>query len=151
VGSSPDNDTTHQHRQMVWAWQARQRGVTKVNQRVNPLKCGTGSNLVDVGRAAVRIDLSHGEMTPKPTIDVGGEATVNACGVAVGEAAAAKLGVDPADRCMVNVGTVAGSPFPASRQLVVGQAHRQLMAWRRGPAQGGLRCNCWIGRSARPA
>jgi hypothetical protein len=118
---------------MVWAWQARQRGVTKVNQRVNPLKRGTGSNLVDVGRAAVRVDLSHGEMTPKPTIDVGGEATVNACGVAVGEAAAAKLGADPADRCMVNVGTVPVLPFPASSQLVGGQAHRRLMT----PGRGG--------------
>jgi hypothetical protein len=56
VGSSPDNDRTHQHHQMVWAWLARQRGVTRVNQRVNPLKSGTGSNLVDVGRAAVRVD-----------------------------------------------------------------------------------------------
>ncbi len=57
---------------------------------------------------------------------------MNACGVAVGEAAAAKLGADPANRCMVNVGTVVGSPFPASSQLVGGQAHRRLMAWRRG-------------------
>jgi hypothetical protein len=103
-----------------------------VNQWLNPLKSGTGSNLVDVGRAAVRVDLSHGETTPKPTIDVGGEATVNACGVAVGEAAAAKLGADPADRYMVNVGTVVVSPFPANSQLVGGQAHRRLMARRRG-------------------
>ena len=83
VGSSPDNDGTGQHRQMVRVRQARQTGVTRVNQRLNPLKCGTGSNLVDVGRAAVRVDLTHGEATPKPAIDVGGEATVNACGVAV--------------------------------------------------------------------
>lgn len=54
-----------------------------MNQRLIPLKCGTGSNLVDAGRAAVRVELSHGETTPKPTIYVGGEATVNACGVAV--------------------------------------------------------------------
>jgi hypothetical protein len=54
-----------------------------VNQRVNLLKSGTGSNLVDGGRAAVRVDLSHGETTPKPASDAGGEATVNVCGVAV--------------------------------------------------------------------
>jgi hypothetical protein len=112
---------------MVWARQARQRGVTKVNQWLNPLKCGTGSNLADVGRAAVRVDPSDGETTPKPTIDVGGEATVNACGVAVGEAAAAKLGADPVNRYMVNVGTVAVLPFPTSSQLAGGQVHRRLM------------------------
>ena len=65
-------------------------------------------------------------------MDVGGEATVNACGVAVGEAAAAELGADPADRDMVNVGTVVVSPFPASGQLAGGQAHRRLMTRRRG-------------------
>jgi hypothetical protein len=104
-----------------------------VNQRVNPLKCGTGSNLVDVGRAAVCVEPSDGETTPKPTFDVGGEATVNVCGVAVGEAAAAKLGVDPVDRYMVNVGTVPVLPFPASSQLVGGQVHRRLMM----PGRGG--------------
>jgi hypothetical protein len=103
-----------------------------VNQRVNPLKRGTGSNLVDVGRAAVRVDPSHGETTPKPASDVGEEAMVNVCGVAVGEAAAAKLGADPADRYMVNVGTVAVLPFPASGQLADGQVHRRLMMPRRG-------------------
>ena len=105
-----------------------------MNQRLNPLKCGTGSNLVDVGRAAVRVEPHRTrEATPKPTIDVGGEATGNACGVAVGEAAGAELGADPVDRYMVNVGTVPGSPFPASSQLVGGQAHRRLMA----PGRGG--------------
>jgi hypothetical protein len=104
-----------------------------VNQRVNPLKSGTGSNLVDVGRAAVRVEPSHGETTPKPIIDVGGEATVNACGVAVGEAAAAELGADPVDRYVVNVGTVPVLPFPASSQLVGGQVHRRLMT----PGRGG--------------
>ena len=55
AGSSGDNDGSCQYCQMVWARQARQRGVTKVNQWLNPLKCGTGSNLVDVGRAAARV------------------------------------------------------------------------------------------------
>lgn len=54
-----------------------------MNQRLNPLKCGTGSNLVDVGRAAVRVELIHGETTPKPAVDVGEEATGKACGVPV--------------------------------------------------------------------
>jgi hypothetical protein len=55
VGSSPDNDGTCQYRQMARARLARSRGATEVNQWLNPLKCGTGSNLVDVGRAAVRV------------------------------------------------------------------------------------------------
>ena len=54
------------------------------------------------------------------------------CGVAVGEAAAAKLGVDPVNRCMVNVGTVPVSPFPASGLLVGGQVHRRLLMSERG-------------------
>lgn len=127
MGSSPDNDGTCQYCQMVRVRQARQTGVTRVNQHLIPLKRGTGSNLVDVGRAAARVEPLHGETTPKPTIDVGGEATVNACGVAVGEAAGAELGVDPVDRCMMNVGTVPVLPFPASSQLVGGQVHRRLM------------------------
>ncbi len=104
-----------------------------MNQWLNPLKCGTGSNLADVGRAAARVVLGRmRNTTPKPIVDVGGEATVNACGVAVGEAAAAKLGVDPVDRYMVNVGTVAVLPFPASSLLVGGQVHRRLMMPQRG-------------------
>ena len=54
AGSSPDKAGTCQYYQMVRVRQARQRGVTKVNQWLNPLKRGTGSNLVDMGRATVR-------------------------------------------------------------------------------------------------
>jgi hypothetical protein len=44
-----------------------------VNQWLNPLKRGTGSNLVDAGRAAVRAEPIGGEATPKPASDSGGE------------------------------------------------------------------------------
>ena len=44
-----------------------------------------------------------------------------------GEAAAAKLDVDPVDRCEVNVGTVSVLPYPASGLLVGGQVHRRLL------------------------
>jgi hypothetical protein len=75
---------------------ARQKGVTRVNQWLNPLKRGTGSNLVDMGRATVRgaRGWTTGP-TPKPGIDAGGEVTVKACGVAVDEAVAEELGADP--------------------------------------------------------
>jgi hypothetical protein len=99
-----------------------------VNQWLNPLKRGTGSNLVDVGRVAVRVVPSvwGRRLRSRSRMSVG-RPSGKACGVPGGEAAAAKLDVDPVDRCMVNVGTVPGLPFPASSQLVGGQAHRQLM------------------------
>jgi hypothetical protein len=37
-----------------------------VNQWLNPLKRGTGSNLVDAGRVAVHAELTQGEATPIP-------------------------------------------------------------------------------------
>jgi hypothetical protein len=84
VGSSPDNDRTHQHRQMVRAWLARQRGVTRVNQCVNPLKRGTGSNLVDVGRAAVHVDLDvRGRRLRSRLLMSVGRPSGKACGVPV--------------------------------------------------------------------
>jgi len=55
-----------------------------VNQWLNPLKCGTGSNLTDVGRAAVRADLKlRGRRLLRRSLHVRGEATVKVCGVAV--------------------------------------------------------------------
>ena len=56
------------------------------------------------------------------------EATRKACGVARGEAAGEELGTDPADRCMVNVGTVSGLPSPPPSQGGDGQVRRRLMA-----------------------
>jgi hypothetical protein len=127
VGSSPDNDKTGWYYQTARAWLARQRGVTKVNQWLNPLKCGTSSNLVDMGWAAVRVSRVLGETTPKPWFEGGGEAKGKCLWRTFGEAAAAKLGVDPVDRCEVNVGTVSVLPSPASSPLVGGQVHCRLL------------------------
>ena len=54
-----------------------------MNQWLNPLKRGTSSNLVDMGWAAVRVDLITGKTTPTSVLIADQEATVNACGVAV--------------------------------------------------------------------
>ena len=54
-----------------------------MNQWLNPLKRGTGSNLVDVGRAAVRAEPTDSEATPTPETHTGQEATGKACGVPV--------------------------------------------------------------------
>jgi len=134
AASSPDNDGTGRHCQTTGVRQARQTGVTRVNQWLNPLKRGTGSNLVDAGRVAVRAEPTQGEATPIPghVGRVGGhtECLRRRCGEAAGE----ELGADPADRYMVNVGTVSGSPSPPPIQGSGGQAHRQLMTRRRDGA-----------------
>jgi len=53
-----------------------------VNQWWNPLKHGTGSNLVDVGRAAAHAD-PIGTATPTPDCIAGQEAIGKVCGVPV--------------------------------------------------------------------
>ncbi len=52
-----------------------------MNQWLNPLKRGTGSNLVDAGRVAVRAEPTEGEATPVPATQVGQEAVGKVCGV----------------------------------------------------------------------
>jgi hypothetical protein len=54
-----------------------------VNQWLNPLKCGTSSNLVDMGWAAVHVDFLDEKTTPMSVIHADQEATVNVCGVTV--------------------------------------------------------------------
>ena len=105
-----------------------------MNQWLNPLKGGTGSNLADLGRATVRVDLLLRERRLRDRLLMPvGRPSSQYCGFGGGEAVAAELDADPADRHTVNVGTRSGSPSPPSIQLGGGQAHRQLMA----PAGGG--------------
>lgn len=84
AGSSLDNAGTVRNRQTVRVRQARREGVTQVNQWQNPLKYGTGSNLTDVGRAAVRVDLDlRGRRLHQRLFAPAVEATVTVCGVTV--------------------------------------------------------------------
>jgi hypothetical protein len=83
VRSSPDEDGTGRHRQTARVRQARRRGVTQVNQWLNPLKVATGPNLVDLARAAAHAERSRRSATPKPVSCAGKEATRKACGVLV--------------------------------------------------------------------
>jgi len=53
----------------------------RVNQWLNPLNCGTGSNLVDMGRAAAHAYLGSRKATLKPLAVGGQEAMGKACGV----------------------------------------------------------------------
>lgn len=107
-----------------------------MNQWLNPLKGGTGSNLADRGRATVRVGQDvRGQRLRSRLFTSVGRPSPRCCGFGGGEAVAAELGVDPVYRHTVNVGTLVGSPSPASGLLVGGQAHRQLTARRGG---GGL-------------
>jgi hypothetical protein len=83
VASSPDNAGTREHCQIVRVRQARQDGVTAVNQRMNASQeKTTSSNLTDLGWAATRTPILVGG-TFWPVDVAGREATLNACGVGV--------------------------------------------------------------------
>jgi hypothetical protein len=105
-----------------------------VNQWLNPLKRGTGSNLADLGRATVHAgqDVRGLRLRSRLLMSVG-RPSPQYCGFGGGEAVAAKLGADPVNRDTVNVGTLPGLPSLPSIRLVSGQAHRQPMT----PAGGG--------------
>jgi hypothetical protein len=83
---------------------ARWKGVTEVNQWLNPLKADAGSNLVDVGRIAVHAvrDRRGRRLRSRPNA-VGGEATRKVCGVLVAMLQGEELGANPVDRNVVRV------------------------------------------------
>lgn len=136
MASSPDNDGTGQHRQMARVRQARRRGVRRRNQWWNPLKWTAGSNLVDLGRSAssVVVGCEDGRVLDLVVGWPGAEVTVKACGVAVTRLAWEKLGADPVEWSMVNVGTSVESPSRLVGQTGRGKARRLLMARRWGGA-----------------
>lgn len=95
AGSSPDNDGTGRHYQTARVGQARRRGVARMNQWLNPLKRGTGSNLADMGRAAAGADRctgARGSATASNVVSVGHGEGLRRTRV---EAAGEELGADP--------------------------------------------------------
>ena len=111
MGSGPDNAGTGRYCQTVRVRQARRTGATLVNQWLNPLKRGTGSNLVNRGRAAVHITAGRpGVVTSKPDCIAGGEATGKVCGVPVARLQGHSWASIPPTGLEVNVGTVSGCP-----------------------------------------
>jgi len=108
-----------------------------VNQWLNPRKRGTGSNLVDVGRATVRDDQDAcGCRLRSRLLTSVGRPSPRCCGFGGGEAVAAELGADPVNRHTVNVGTRAPRGVRGSCR---GERTRPL-ARRSGPveAEGSL-------------
>ena len=140
VDSSPDNDGTGQYCQMVWVRQARRKGVTKVNQRLNaPQEKTTSSNLADVGWVATRTRTTTLSLLCRGTLgsgDVAGrEATLKACGVGVARLQGHSWASTPSKGSRVNVGTIPAVPSPASSLLVGGKTCRRSMlsGWGGGP------------------
>jgi hypothetical protein len=79
-----------------------------------------------MGWAAVHVDPSHiegGDSNVGRTRRLGGHG--ECLRRSRGKAAAEQLGADPVNRCMVNMGTVPGSPSPAHRQRAGGQARQR--------------------------
>ena len=129
VDSSPDNAGTGQHCQMAWVRQARRKGVTKVNQRLNASQDETtSSNLAHLGWVATR---TRTMMSCRETLGSGDvadrEATVNACGVTVAKLQGHSWAPTPSNGSRMNVGTTLMVLSPASSQLVGGKTHRQSM------------------------
>lgn len=133
MGSSPDKAGTGQYCQMVRVRRAKRKGVTRVNQWWNLRNRGTGSNLADMGRDAVRAPSMDEEATLGTAIDAGRGGHGECLRRTRGEAAGAELGADPADRNTVNMGTLPFLPSPACGQHVDGQGHRHP----RGAVGGG--------------
>jgi hypothetical protein len=128
VDSSPDNDGTGQHCQMVRVRQARRKGVrekpaaerpSRGNHQLESGRCGLGCN------AHLHDVVVWGTLWP---VDVAGrEATVNACGVVVAKLQGHSWAPTPSKDSRVNVGTTSMVPSSASSQLVDGKTHRQSM------------------------
>lgn len=133
VGSSPDNAGTGQYCQMAWARQTKREGVTEVNQWLNLRNCGTGSNLVDMGRDAARAERANGKATSRTSIDPGLGGCEECLRRTRGDAVGAELDASPADRNTMNMGTLPHLPVPACNQHVGGQGRRHPM----GAAGGG--------------
>ena len=80
------------------------------------------------GISSARTSLQPGGTTLGAAWSAGPGATAKACGVVVDEAAGEKLGTDPVERSVVNVGTILGVALPAGQPGRSGKARRRLMA-----------------------
>jgi len=86
------------------------------NRRLTPRKRCASSNLVDTGWFAARgrgIPGGCGGQLRSRSAFVGQEASGNSLRRTTGDAAGAEPGTSSVNRCAVNVGTLAGRPFPA--------------------------------------
>ena len=130
-GSSPDNDGRSQHHQRLRSGKQDGKVYECRNQRSNPLKNDTGSNLVDMGRACSEgaPDSSDGRASRHPKrVDEGsfGESLRRTRGRLQGKSWAPP----PTNGCVVNLGTAMKLPRP----VWAGKERRPLTASGRGGA-----------------
>ncbi len=98
------------------------------NQWWNPLKCGTSSNLVDMGWATVHAIFRFEEGDLRPLWNWQDEGHGKSLRRTRGEAVGEKLDTAPVNRHTLNMGTISASPFPLLCQSGGGQARCQLLA-----------------------
>ncbi len=156
-GSSPVKAGTGQYCQMVGVRRARQRGVTQVNQWLNPRKTRTGSKPGGSGPgSSARRSSVRRSATPHATRPGRRGGREESLRRTRGDAVGAQLGVDPVKRFAVNMGTAITLPAAcravrpresssSADGVVVGRSPRSSprtgkpSTWRRGAAssQGG--------------
>jgi hypothetical protein len=120
VASSPDNDGTGRHCQTARVRQARRKAYARNRRLKAPQVKNTGSNLADMGRTAVHVCVDGA--TPKPVFDRRWGGHGEGLRRTRGEAAGAQSGADPANRLMVNVGTISVPPHRRSARPVAGRS-----------------------------
>ena len=110
-GSSPVKAGTGQHRQMAGVRRARQRGVTQVNQWLNPRNSRTGSKSGGSGPgSSARLPWLWWLATPSAMDQVGRGGREESLRRTRGDAAGAQLGAHPVKRFTVNMGTAIALP-----------------------------------------
>ena len=118
---------SHQHCQMVWVRQAKRKGVTEVNQRLNaPQDEATSSNLTDQGWV-----VTHTRRSCRGTLELvyvaGSEAVVKACGVAAAKSQGHSWTPTPLKGSRMNVGTILVVPPRCPARVAGGKTCRRLM------------------------
>ena len=134
MASSADKAGTVWHCQTGRVRRARSDGIRK-KPVIKLRNRGTGSNLVDRGRCAVRGLCREVRSTPKPVDGAGGEATVKACGVGVAMLPGQSWVAYLVDRFLGERGNHPWSPSPPASQVGGGQVRCQLWTgrWGGGP------------------
>src|SRR5207244_6732293 len=102
------------------------------NQRWNPLKRGTSSNLVDTGWATVRAGVGNNNGDLGPLMNEEDEGHGESLRRTRGEAVGEKLDTAPVNRHTLNMGTTSEPPSLPPSQGGDGQARCRLMTSRWG-------------------
>jgi hypothetical protein len=110
VGAAPT--TTGWVSTIRWPMPGKRDGEVQpdVNQWWNPLKHVTGSNLMDLGQAAVHVR-DHGRLRSR-MLRAGGEAMGKVCGVPMARLQGKSWAPIPSTGCTLNLGTASTLPSP---------------------------------------